>query len=100
MQFQNTIEFAQKLDTEDPLRKYRGEFHFPKVDGKKVIYFTGNSLGLQPKRTKKYVDEVMGDWAELAVEGHFHSKKPWWDYHERLAAPLAKVVGARVEEVS
>ncbi len=100
MQFQNTLEFAQKLDVGDALRKYRDEFHFPKIDGKKVIYFAGNSLGLQPKRTKNYVDEVMVDWTELAVEGHFHSKKPWWDYHERLAAPLAKVVGAKVEEVS
>lgn len=100
MQFQNTLEFAQKLDAEDKLQKYRDEFHFPKVNGKDAIYFTGNSLGLQPKRTQSYIDEVMTDWKELAVEGHFHSKKPWWDYHERLAEPLSKVVGAKVREVS
>ena len=100
MQFQNTLAFAQKLDAEDNLRNYRDEFYFPKVNGKDVIYFTGNSLGLQPKRTQKYVDEVMNDWKELGVEGHFHAKKPWWDYHERLAKPLAKVVGAKPEEVS
>ncbi|QWX84304.1 kynureninase [Cellulophaga sp. HaHaR_3_176] len=100
MEFQNTLEFAQKLDKEDKLHSYRDEFYFPKVNGKQVIYFTGNSLGLQPKRTKKFVDEVMTDWAELAVEGHFHADKSWWDYHERLAAPLAKVVGAKTEEVS
>ena len=100
MGFQNTLEFAQKLDAADALRKYRDSFHFPKVDGKQVIYFTGNSLGLQPKNTQKYVDEVMTDWAELAVEGHFHAEKPWWDYHEQLAEPLAKIVGAKTEEVS
>ena len=100
MNFQNTLEFAQSLDAEDKLRKYREEFHFPKVDGKQVIYFTGNSLGLQPKRTQKFIDSVMTDWKELAVEGHFHAEKPWWDYHERLAAPLAKVVGAKAEEVT
>jgi kynureninase len=100
MQFENTLAFAKKLDATDPLRKYREEFHFPKVNGKDVIYFTGNSLGLQPKRTKKYVDEVMQDWAELAVEGHFYAEKPWWDYHERLAEPLAKVVGAKTKEIS
>jgi len=100
MQFENTLHFAQNLDAKDALRKYRDEFHFPKVEGKQVIYFTGNSLGLQPKRTHKYIEEVMIDWKELAVEGHFHSDKPWWDYHERLAAPLAKVVGAKTEEVS
>ena len=100
MEFENTLEFARSLDNQDPLRSYRDEFIFPKVNGKDVIYFTGNSLGLQPKRTKSFVDEVMKDWAELAVEGHFYADKPWWDYHERLAAPLAKVVGAKTEEVS
>ncbi|NHF60799.1 kynureninase [Flavobacteriaceae bacterium TP-CH-4] len=100
MSFQNTLEFAQALDLADPLRKYREEFYFPRVGGKEVIYFTGNSLGLQPKRTQRFVDEVMTDWKELAVEGHFHADKPWWDYHERLAAPLAKVVGAKTAEVT
>lgn len=100
MQFKNTLAFAQSLDAEDKLQTYRDEFIFPKIKGKDVIYFTGNSLGLQPKRTKNFVDEVMNDWAALAVEGHFYAEKPWWDYHERLAEPLAKVVGALPEEVS
>ena len=100
MHFQNSLAFAQKQDTEDKLHKYRNEFHFPKVSGKDFIYFAGNSLGLQPKTTQRYIDEVMNDWKELAVEGHFHANRPWWDYHERLAKPLAKVVGASVEEVS
>ncbi|MEQ8418479.1 MAG: kynureninase [Arenibacter algicola] len=100
MEFKNSLVFAQQLDAVDPLRKYRYEFHFPKVKGKDVIYFTGNSLGLQPKRTQKFVDDIMKDWKDLAVEGHFHAEKPWWDYHERLAAPLAKVVGAKTPEVS
>lgn len=99
MTFQNTREFAQSLDAQDELRKYRDEFHFPHVNGKQVIYFTGNSLGLQPKRTKTYVDEVMNDWANLAVEGHFYSDKPWWDYQERFAVPLSDIVGAKPTEV-
>jgi len=99
MTFQNTREFAQSLDAQDELRKYRDEFHFPHVNGKQVIYFTGNSLGLQPKRTKTYVDEVMNDWANLAVEGHFYSDKPWWDYQERFAVPLSDIVGAKPAEV-
>ena len=100
MQFENSLAFAQKLDTQDELRKYRDEFHFPKINGEDVIYFTGNSLGLQPKIAKRYIDEVMEDWKELAVEGHFHADKPWWDYHERLAGPLSRVVGANPEEIS
>ncbi len=100
MEFQNTREFAQQLDAKDKLAKYRDEFIFPHINGKQVIYFTGNSLGLQPKRAKAYVDEVMDDWAKLAVEGHFFADKPWWDYHERFAEPLSKVVGALPSEVT
>jgi kynureninase len=99
MIFENTREFAQSIDAQDELRRYRDEFYFPKVNGKQVIYFTGNSLGLQPKRTKAYVDEVMNDWANLAVEGHFYSDKPWWDYQERFAVPLSDIVGAKPSEV-
>ena len=100
MTFQNTREFAQQLDSQDELNHYRNEFIFPQHNGKNVIYFTGNSLGLQPKRTKKYVDDVMNDWANLAVEGHFYAEKPWWDYHERFANPLSKLVGAKPSEIT
>lgn len=100
MNFQNTRAFAQSLDAQDPLAGYQKEFEFPQVNGKKTIYFTGNSLGLMPKRAKKYIDDVMNDWANLAVEGHFYAEKPWWDYHERFAAPLSKIVGAKPSEVS
>ncbi len=100
MTFKNTREFALGLDAQDSLAKYQDEFIFPQIKGKKAIYFTGNSLGLQPKRTKDYVDEVMSDWAKLAVEGHFVADKPWWDYHERFAEPLSAVVGALPSEVT
>ena len=100
MHFQNTRTFAQSLDAQDQLKSYQSEFEFPKVNNKKVIYFTGNSLGLMPKRAKKYVDDVMNDWANLAVEGHFYAQKPWWDYHERFSNPLSKIVGALPSEVS
>src|SRR5690606_20489175 len=98
MNFKNTLEYAKHLDQSDPLKNYRNKFHFPKVNGKDVIYFTGNSLGLQPKNAKKYVDEIMTDWAELAVEGHFQAEKPWWDYHERFSEKLAPIVGAKPSE--
>ena len=100
MTFENSLAFAQQLDAQDPLKQYQNEFSFPQVNGKKVIYFTGNSLGLQPKSARTYVDEVMNDWANLAVEGHFYAEKPWWDYHERFANPLSKLVGALPSEVT
>jgi kynureninase len=98
--FQNTIQFAEELDASDELKMYREAFLFPNHNGEKVIYFAGNSLGLQPKSARKYVDEVMEDWAQLAVEGHFHAKKPWWDYHERFQEPLSKIVGAKPKEIT
>ncbi len=100
MQFENSLEFAQKLDREDPMATYRDQFLFPKVNGKDAIYFVGNSLGLQPKIAKDYVDEIMKDWAELGVEGHFYADKPGWDYHERCSEKLSKVVGASPSEVT
>ena len=100
MTFQNTLEFAKELDQQDELHHWQDEFIFPQHNGKNVIYFTGNSLGLQPKSAKTYVDEVMNDWANLAVEGHFYAQKPWWDYHERFANPLSKIVGALPSEVT
>jgi len=99
MKFENTLKFAKQLDAQDELNKYRNEFIFPQINNKDVIYFTGNSLGLQPKTAKKYVDEVMNDWANLAVEGHFYADKPWWDYHERFCQPLSEIVGAKPTEV-
>jgi kynureninase len=100
MEFRNTGEFARSLDREDILAKYKDEFIFPEINGKRVIYFTGNSLGLQPKTAAKYVGEVMENWANLAVEGHFHSDMPWWDYHERFPEKLSKIVGAKPHEVT
>lgn len=100
MSFENSLDFALHLDHKDPLKSYRDQFIFPQHQGKDVIYFTGNSLGLQPKQTKSYIDEVVSDWASLAVEGHFKAEKPWWDYHERFSEALSKVVGAKPSEVS
>jgi kynureninase len=30
----------------------------------------------------------------------FYADKPWWDYHERFAKPLSKIVGALPTEFS
>jgi len=100
MEFKNTEAFAADLDRDDPLASYRDAFHFPQHQGKDVIYFTGNSLGLQPRAAARYVDEILRDWKELGVEGHFKARHPWWTYHERLIPPLARIVGAREEEVT
>ncbi len=99
MEFNNSLLFAQQLDRKDPLKKYRKQFHIPKVNGKDSIYFTGNSLGLQPKSAKKIINEELSDWAGLGVEGHVHSRRPWLYYHKFLKKSLSKIVGAKPSEV-
>jgi kynureninase len=99
MKFENTLHFAKALDKNDSLREFRKEFHIPKVKGKTAIYFTGNSLGLQPKKTKAFVNEELEDWAALGVEGHEHSRRPWLYYHKFTKKSLAKIVGAKATEV-
>ena len=99
MIFENTIEFAKQLDEQDTLKSFREKFYIPFINGKDSIYFTGNSLGLQPKTTQDYVVNELEDWANFGVEGHFHARKPWLSYHEIFAEQLAKVVGALPEEV-
>lgn len=99
MNFQNTLDFAQRMDQEDELRSYRDRFLFPTFTKKPVIYFTGNSLGLQPKSTRDYINQELDDWAKWGVEGHFHAKNPWMPYHEILTDQTARIVGAKPEEV-
>ncbi len=99
MDFNNTLPFAQQLDRKDLLKKYRKQFLIPKVNGKDTIYFTGNSLGLQPKSAKQLINEELYDWGLLGVEGHVHSRRPWLYYHKFLKKPLAKIVGAKPVEV-
>ena len=99
MQFENNLEFARQLDNKDPLKSFRDKFHFPNFHDKRILYFTGNSLGLQPKKAAEYIQEELADWAKFGVEGHFHAKRPWYSYHENLCEMTAKIVGAKPIEV-
>ena len=100
MTYENTLAYAQYLDKNDSLRDYRNRFHIPKVNGKDSYYFTGNSLGLQPKTARTYIEEEMKGWETLGVEGHFaSSKRPWMEYHKFSKDALARIVGAKPIEV-
>lgn len=86
---------ARALDRADPLKGFRSRFHVPPG----TAYLCGNSLGLQPKKARAYVEAELEDWARLGVEGHLEARRPWLPYHERLTAPAARLVGARPHEV-
>ncbi|MCP4439951.1 MAG: kynureninase [Aureispira sp.] len=98
--FEEGLEYAKQLDTQDPIASYRLKYHIPKQEnGQEFLYFCGNSLGVQPKSVEKYMLQELKDWQNLGVEGHFHAKNPWMPYHEFFAEKLAKVVGAKPNEV-
>ncbi len=93
-------EFAQKFDSQDPLRSYRDKFFIPRQkNGDECIYLCGNSLGLQPKSVHSFIGQELQDWAELGLEGHFHARNPWIHYHEFLTKPMTPLVGAKPKEV-
>ena len=100
MLYKSGIHFAKTQDQNDPIAHYRDAFHIPKTsDGNEWLYFTGNSLGLQPKETKNHIQQELDDWANLGVEGHFEAKNPWMPYHEFLTESMAEIVGAKPIEV-
>ncbi len=99
MTFENSLAFAQRLDGKDSLKKFRSKFFIPKVNGKDAVYFTGNSLGLQPKSVSKFIKEELNDWATLGVEGHVHGRRPWLYYHKFTKKALAEILGAKPGEV-
>jgi kynureninase len=100
MAFSPDEDFALKLDAEDPLRQFRDEFYLPLgKNGKPLIYFAGNSLGLMPKSARKIVEQELDDWAELGVDAHLGAETPWYSYHQTLREPMARLVGAKPLEV-
>lgn len=100
MKYKNNIEFAQSLDNNDPFKEYRNKFHIPAgKEGIELIYFAGNSLGLQPKTVRQYVEQELLDWEKMGVEGHMFARNPWLPYHEFLTDQTAALVGALPEEV-
>jgi kynureninase len=93
------IENGSSLNSVNSVPNFRSRFHIPNsADGSPAVYLTGNSLGLQPKTTRKYIEEELEDWARLGVEGHLHARHPWLPYHEFVTETMARVVGAKATE--
>ena len=99
LKLEATESFARQMDETDSLKYLREKFYIPRqATGEDVLYFTGNSLGLQPKTARNYIEQELKDWETLGVEGHFAAKHPWMSYHELLTDSMAKIVGAKPAE--
>ncbi|HSK12783.1 MAG TPA: hypothetical protein VK907_06175, partial [Phnomibacter sp.] len=98
--YQPTRAFALQQDKADPLASFREQFHFPTHEGKDVIYFCGNSLGLQPITAKDAIATELQTWRDLAVGGYFSGPNPWLTFHQTCIPALAQWVGAGHHEVT
>lgn len=102
---------ALRLDEEDKLRHFRDCFHIPKMrdlpsidlslvnKDDNAIYFLGNSLGLQPKMVKTYLEEELDKWAKMGGYGHDVGKRPWIIGDESVVGLMKDIVGAHEKEI-
>ncbi|KAH7400920.1 kynureninase 1 [Phaeosphaeria sp. MPI-PUGE-AT-0046c] len=116
--------FAKNQDAKDGLSKLRNEFLIPTKNDLRnnkygfqqknnsstqdeshaeSIYFCGNSLGLQPRKTKEYINRYLDTWASKGVFGHFTEYEgglpPWLHIDEAIKEQTGKIVGALPSEV-
>ncbi|TAD87109.1 MAG: kynureninase [Bacteroidetes bacterium] len=97
--YQASLGFAQACDEADPLAPFQQQFHFPEVAGKPVIYFCGNSLGLQPKAAEAALQQELDTWRQMAVGGYFGGPNPWLHYHQTCVPALCPLLGALPQEL-
>ena len=100
MNFEDTQAFAQLKDKEDTLASFKDKFHFPQINDSDVIYFCGNSLGLQAKTVQAAVQQELDDWKNLGIAGFLTAKNPWMYYQEYFKTSLSKIVGCKEDEVT
>jgi kynureninase len=93
-----TIDLARQLDKEDPISHLKALFHLPNEQG--MVYMCGNSLGLQPKSARQYLENEMKRWQDLGVEGHFMGDPSWMHLHELMSGQMASIVSALPSEVT
>lgn len=99
MKYDPSLAFARSADRSDPLRKFRSRFLFPVRNGRRAVYFLGNSLGLQPRSVKAALNEELDIWAHHGVEGFFVGPRPWMKHSLLSRKTLAKLTGALEHEV-
>ena len=94
--FDDTLEFARKLDEEDILRSLRDRFYTQE----NVLYMDGNSLGLCSKDAEKYVLKAIDDWKKYGIDIWTGEECNYFLYQDKLASLLAALIKADPDEVT
>lgn len=90
-----SLEYAKELDRQDELAQFRSEYYLLK----EKIYMDGNSLGLLSKRAEQKVQELLGSWKTLGIDGWSEGEHPWFDLSEQVGKNMAPLVGGKPSEV-
>ncbi|RST77367.1 kynureninase [Siminovitchia acidinfaciens] len=88
-------EYAQQLDQQDELKRYRDEFYIQPG----TIYFDGNSLGLLSKRAEESLLSMLDSWKKFGIDGWLKGDNPWFYFSEKLGEKSASLIGADPKEV-
>lgn len=89
-----TLETIRRWDREDPLRAFRSRFELPPG----VVYLDGNSLGaLSVDARRRIADVVEREWGRDLIRSW--NGNDWIDAPLRVGAKVAKLIGAREDEV-
>lgn len=91
---QLSIDYAQSLDAQDPLRRFREEFYTQPG----TIYLDGNSLGLLSKRAEAALLSVLDAWKRYGIDGWTQGEHPWFYLSETLGEMTAPLIGAEPGE--
>lgn len=89
-----TREDVLRLDRDDPLAGFRGQFELPEG----IIYLDGNSLGALPKATAGRVAEVVRqEWGQDLIKSW--NAHDWIGMPQRIGGKIAGLIGAASDEV-
>lgn len=94
--FEETLEFAKKLDEKDILKNYKDRFYIRE----NVIYMDGNSLGLCSKDAEKYVFKALEDWKKYGIDIWTDENCDYFLYQDKLGSFMAPLINAELDEVT
>jgi kynureninase len=87
--FNSSLDFARRLDSQDPLASARDHFLLPDPN---LVYFDGNSLGVMPKAAQEKSRQIVDEqWGNDLIRGW---NKGWWDAPHRVGDKIGQLIGA------